>query len=167
MSPPRAASSPATTCPMRLPPVMSATLSLSSIYRRPFYHEVAKPTKSTRYFLVSLPSCLRDEWWPEREEGRDGRDVTEGGGKNLPAPPASPGFPALVRERPEEGGALVRIAPLGAESGAAERVLVGHADGRVLDRRQGVEPLRGAASRIVRHLFVDVARHLGRRDVDP
>src|SRR3989442_7781548 len=29
--------------------------------------------------------------------------------------------------------------PLGAESGAAERVLVGHADGRVLDRRQRSE----------------------------
>src|SRR4051812_47190103 len=60
---------------------------------------------------------------------------------------------ALVGEGAEERGALVGVAPLRAEPGAGEAVLIGDADGRVRNRRERVEPLHGAAGRVVRDVL--------------
>src|SRR4030095_1139450 len=73
---------------------------------------------------------------------------------------------ALLRERAEEGGARVRIAPLRAEDAGAELVLVGGAHLRAIDLRQGIEPLLVAAARVVVQMFLDRQLHRIGGDVD-
>src|SRR5438552_11649822 len=62
----------------------------------------------------------------------------------------------LIAERSKESGNLVGIAPLGPEIRSAEGILVGHADRRVIDGCERVEPLFGAAARVVFGVFADI-----------
>src|SRR4030088_3404901 len=68
----------------------------------------------------------------------------------------------LVRERSEEGRALVRVAPLRAKGGACEDVLRGHTHRRGVHRCERVEPLHRAAGRIVREMLADLERSRNR-----
>src|SRR5215831_750496 len=61
----------------------------------------------------------------------------------------------LVRKCPEESGALVGIAPLRAEGGAAERVLGGGPHRRIVNGRERMEPLLPSARRVVRQFLRD------------
>src|SRR5437867_12803782 len=105
---------------MRLPPVISATVSF----------------KSTRGGAGKAG-----------EAGRAGGAGGKGGWGCRPAPPAPPAPPALVRERPEKRGPLVRVAPLRTERGTGERVRGGDADGRGGGRGEGSGQQLGAAGR--------------------
>src|SRR5262249_2160154 len=121
-STPRRESSRATTAPMRLPPVMSATLLVRSTGGR---------------------------------AGAAGEGGGGGGGV-CPAHPVLPARPARsVTKRAEERRALVRIAPLRPERRAGEEMLIGNADGRVVDGSERMEPELRAAGRIVREMLVD------------
>src|SRR3954463_5282554 len=80
--------------------------------------------------------------------------------------PADPAFAWLAAEGPEEGRALVRVAPLGAERRAREGVLIGLAHVGVVRTRERREPLLRAARRVVIDFLRHVERDVGRRDVN-
>src|SRR5438128_7879413 len=65
-----------------------------------------------------------------------------------------------VGECSEEGRALVRVAPLGAERRAGEHVLRRHTNRRIVDRRERMEPLHRAAGWIVGDVLVHIEGHL-------
>ena len=62
----------------------------------------------------------------------------------------------LIAELSKERGNLVGVAPLGAEFRSGKGILVRHADRRICDGRKRMEPLFGAAPRIVFGVFTDV-----------
>src|SRR5882672_4707549 len=72
----------------------------------------------------------------------------------------------LIAERAEERRPLVRVAPFGAQRRAGEDVLRRHANRRIVDRGERVEPLHRTAGGIVGEVLVHIEGNLTGGDLN-
>src|SRR5690349_5859641 len=142
--------------------LMSATSASASAFERAYVRATSAPR-----FASSRATSAPIRFAPVMSATLLVRSIKEKAGR-LTLPPFRLSRPSsqLLAEGAEECRTLVRIAPLGAERGAREGVLIGLSHVRVIRVREGREPLLRAAGRIVVDFLRHVERDVRRRHVN-